>query len=220
MEILVFGHAGRVLLVFPTSKGRFYEYEDYGMIGALWNPIEEGRLQCVCIDGVDIETWYHFDGKPEARLKRHLKYEKYVLQEVVPFIQSRTPDAHITTTGCSFGGFQAMNIFLKYPQFFQRVISIGGIFDVVDFLEGLFTLRAYYNNPLNYLPDMDARGYLKLLRKKDIILVVGENDELLYQNKRLSYVLKKKRIPHILDIWGSGADHHWYWWTQMISKFA
>src|SRR5713101_6302295 len=35
MESLVFGHAGQPIVVFPTSRGRFFEYEDAGMIGAL-----------------------------------------------------------------------------------------------------------------------------------------------------------------------------------------
>ena len=35
MEALIFGHAGTPLLVFPTSMGRFFEYEDRGMIGVL-----------------------------------------------------------------------------------------------------------------------------------------------------------------------------------------
>ncbi len=35
MEMLVFGHAGMPLVVFPTSMGRFFEYEDRGMIGVL-----------------------------------------------------------------------------------------------------------------------------------------------------------------------------------------
>jgi esterase/lipase superfamily enzyme len=35
MELLVFGHAGLPVVVFPTSGGRFYEFEDRGMIAAL-----------------------------------------------------------------------------------------------------------------------------------------------------------------------------------------
>ncbi len=32
MELLIYGHAGARVLVFPTSKGRFYEWEDRGML--------------------------------------------------------------------------------------------------------------------------------------------------------------------------------------------
>lgn len=45
MEALVFGHAGTPLVVFPTSMGRFFEYEDRGMIGVLAPKIERGELQ-------------------------------------------------------------------------------------------------------------------------------------------------------------------------------
>ena len=44
MEALVFGHAGTPLMVFPTSQGRFFEYEDRGMIGALAAKIDSGEL--------------------------------------------------------------------------------------------------------------------------------------------------------------------------------
>jgi len=56
METLVFGHSGMPLLVFPTSMGRFYEYEDRGMIDVLAGRIERGELQVFCPDAVDLES--------------------------------------------------------------------------------------------------------------------------------------------------------------------
>ncbi|MGA7243484.1 MAG: hypothetical protein WBX19_09890, partial [Terracidiphilus sp.] len=55
MELLVFGHAGLPVLVFPTSGGRFYEFEDRGMIGAVGGRVEKGDLQFFCVDSVDME---------------------------------------------------------------------------------------------------------------------------------------------------------------------
>ena len=55
MEALVYGHAGQPMLVFPSSMGRFFEYEDSGMIGALAGKIEAGQLQVFCADSVDTE---------------------------------------------------------------------------------------------------------------------------------------------------------------------
>ena len=43
MELLVFGHSGLPVLVFPTSGGRYYEFEDRGMIGAVAGRVEHGR---------------------------------------------------------------------------------------------------------------------------------------------------------------------------------
>jgi esterase/lipase superfamily enzyme len=45
MELLVFGHAGARLLVFPTSKGKYYEWEDRGMMRVLGDHIDSGNLQ-------------------------------------------------------------------------------------------------------------------------------------------------------------------------------
>jgi esterase/lipase superfamily enzyme len=35
MELLVFGHYGRPLLVFPSAQGRFFDYESNHMIETL-----------------------------------------------------------------------------------------------------------------------------------------------------------------------------------------
>src|SRR6266550_1442466 len=59
MEALVFGHAGRPLLVFPSSQGRFFEYEDAGMIRTLAPKIDAGQLQVFCVDSVDSESLYN-----------------------------------------------------------------------------------------------------------------------------------------------------------------
>jgi len=41
MELLVFGERGRPVLVFPTSMGRFFQWEDFGMIAHLQRRIDE-----------------------------------------------------------------------------------------------------------------------------------------------------------------------------------
>src|SRR3954454_4789437 len=85
MELLVFGHHGAPVLVFPTSQGRFFEYEDRGMVNALAEHLEQGWIQLICVDSVDAESWYCTWAHPAGRIFRHMQYEAYVLQEVVPF---------------------------------------------------------------------------------------------------------------------------------------
>ncbi|MDW8326903.1 MAG: hypothetical protein RMK99_10080, partial [Anaerolineales bacterium] len=53
MELLLFGYGGARMLVFPTSLGRFYEWEDRGMIEALREHLERGWIQMFCVDSVD-----------------------------------------------------------------------------------------------------------------------------------------------------------------------
>ena len=42
MELKIYGHAGKPILVFPAQGGRFYEYEDFGMVEACRGSIEAG----------------------------------------------------------------------------------------------------------------------------------------------------------------------------------
>ena len=58
MELLVFGHGGARMIVFPTSRARFFEYEDRSMVAALGDHIESGRLQLFCVDSVDAESFW------------------------------------------------------------------------------------------------------------------------------------------------------------------
>src|SRR5713226_9714006 len=83
MELLHFGSSGRALLAFPTSMGRFYQWEDFGLIGAIADWIDRGDLQVICVDSVDGESWYARGSPPAQRVARHLQYETYILDEVM-----------------------------------------------------------------------------------------------------------------------------------------
>ena len=89
MELLVFGHGGARVLVFPTSRGRFYEWEDRGMFGphGLGHHIAQGWLQVYCVDSVDAESWYNYAAHPGHRGWRQTQYLNYVAGEVLPFTQ-------------------------------------------------------------------------------------------------------------------------------------
>jgi len=129
MELLVFGHAGNPALVFPTSCGRFFEFEDRGMVAAVAEKIEHGHLQLFCVDSVDSESWYNRAVAPRWRIARHLQYEQYLLQEVVPFIQQGNGTPNLAAVGCSFGGYHAVNLALRHPDLVTAFLSMGGAFD-------------------------------------------------------------------------------------------
>src|SRR5919198_404027 len=77
MELLIFGHGGARVVVFPTSMGRFFEWEDRGMIHALGDHLENGWLQLYCVDSVDEESWYARWKHPHHRAIRHAQYDAY-----------------------------------------------------------------------------------------------------------------------------------------------
>ena len=43
MELLVFGHAGAKVLMFPTRDGRFWEYEKLGLVESLRDKLQAGQ---------------------------------------------------------------------------------------------------------------------------------------------------------------------------------
>lgn len=89
MELLVFGHAGAKVLVFPTRCGRFYEYEEMGLVEALRHKIDQGFLQLYCVDSIDEESFYCCWNHPADRVHRHMQYESYLLHEVLPLMWAK-----------------------------------------------------------------------------------------------------------------------------------
>lgn len=218
MELLVFGHAGLPLLVFPTSMGRFFDYESRGMIGAISAKIERGEIQAFCVDSVDAESWYNKSVPPRDRAVRQVEYDRYLLDEVVPFIRERN-GAAVVTTGCSFGGYHAFNFALRHPDLVAGAVSMGGAFDIHQFLDGYFDDNCYYNCPPDFLPGLTDPWYLDRYRNLKLVLATGERDICLDENLRLAGILRSKNIPHWLDVWGDGAGHDWQWWHGMAQKF-
>jgi esterase/lipase superfamily enzyme len=217
MELLVFGHAGNPVVVFPTSMGRFYDYEDRNMIRLIGGHYENGWTQTFCVDSVDKESWYNKQVHPAVRAARHNQYDAYMYQEVIPFIQARNPNP-ITVTGCSFGGYHTLNFALRHPDVVSRAVSMSGAFDVHQFSNGHYDEGFYFNCPPDFLPGLSDPWYLERYRRMHLVLGVGEHDICLADNVRMAEILDRKNIPHELDIWG-GYPHDWPLWEQMVLKF-
>lgn len=220
MEMLVFGHAGTAILVFPTSMGKFYEYEDRGMIQAIAGRIEEGALQVFCVDSIDSESWYNKAIHPRDRVLRHNQYEQYILQEAIPFARSKNNSQKLVVTGCSFGGYHAVNFSLKHPEFVTDCVSMGSVFDIHSYLNGYYDEDCYFNCPTDFVPNLNDEWYLHLYRTRvRFVLATGEHDMCWDANVRMSHIMNAKSIPHWLDVWGDQTGHDWPWWQKMAQKY-
>ena len=215
MELLVFGHAGARVLVFPTSMGRFYEFEDRGMVDALGEHLERGWIQLYCVDSLDGETFYNRGAHPGWRIRRHTQYEHYILHEVLPLSQQKNPNPFLMSVGCSFGAYHAVNIAFRHPHLFGRVIGMSGKYDMSDFFDGYYDPEIYFHTPMHYLPNLTDPSLLEAMRRMDIILAVGAEDPHVEENRQLSGILWSKDIWHALRIW-DGWAHDWPYWQQMI----
>jgi esterase/lipase superfamily enzyme len=221
MEMLVFGHDGLPAVVFPTSCGRFFEFEDRGMVGAVADKIENGRLQLFCVDSADAESWYNTRVGADWRVARHVSYENYVLRDVLPLVRLKNHRQQLASVGCSFGGFHAMNIALRHPHLFSGALSMSGAFDLrgLGFLSGHEDAGAYFNLPLDYVPNIHDHEYLEAMRRNTYVLATGVHDQCWNDNERLAQVMRNKGIPVRLDVWGDSAGHDWPWWMRMAQVY-
>ena len=219
MEMLVFGHGGAAVLVFPTSMGRFYQYEDFGMVATLAHHIEQGWIQLFCVDSVDPESWYNTAIHPHDRAVRQNQYDAYLLNEALPFIRSRNHSGYLIVTGNSFGAYHSVNFTLRHPEQVNRVIAISGAYNVPGPLRGYYDDDIYFNSPVDFLPNLSDDRFLGPLRHQvEMKLVVGGPPDICYQGtQRFAGIMAAKGLPHTLDIWDQ-AWHDWPWWKQMILK--
>jgi esterase/lipase superfamily enzyme len=191
-------------VVFPTSQGRFFEFEDRGMVSAVADKIEGGQLQLFCVDSVDSESWYNRNVGPDWRVARHIQYENYILRDVLPFIRSMNQRPQLASVGCSFGGYHALNIALRHPHLFSGCLSMSGAFD----------LKA-----MDYVPNISDHMYLEQLRRNTYVLATGVHDQCWNDNERMAAAMRAKGIPVRLDVWGDDTGHDWPWWQRMAQEY-
>jgi esterase/lipase superfamily enzyme len=214
MELLRFGHAGQPVVAFPTSMGRFFQWEDFGLIGVLASRLAAGAVQVWCVDSVDEESWYSRERSPEARVERHLEYERYVVEEVLPDVP-----APPVLAGPSFGAFHAVLLCLRHPGRFQGWIALSGVFDNGRWLDGHTSEETYLTNPLAFVPGLTDELYLAPLRAmRPAILATGSEDDNVRDSVKLAELLRTRGVDVQLDLW-PGWQHDWPYWRRMLDWY-
>ncbi len=218
-EMLVFGESGIPLILFPTSKGKYYEVKDFGLINSIEKCIDEGKIKVYCPDSIDQMSWYNYIIHPADRVKTHLAYEQVILNDVIEFAKFETGQDKVGLAGCSFGAYHAMNIALKYPDKISSVICLSGTYDIKPHILGFYNDDCYFNNPFDYMPNLNDAWYLENIRKIKIFIGVGEHDFYTNENRRLSEILNSKKIDHYFEI-RANAYHDWPYWREMFTEYV
>lgn len=224
MELKVYGWYGKPMLVFPAQGGRFYEYEDFKMIDAISDYIEAGKIKVYTVDSIDNQSWANYGIHPADRARRHEDYDRYITQEVAPFIidNCASTSQRFIVTGVSMGAYHAGNFFFRHPDIFDTLIAISGLFQLRIFIGDYSDDNVYFNSPLYYLPNIDDPWYLDQYRNSRIIVGVGQGSwegDMLADARELQRILSEKNIPHWVDYWGHDVNHDWPWWRQMMPYF-
>jgi len=226
MELLIFGHAGAKVLMFPTRDGNFCEYEKLDVVASLADKVDAGLLQLYCIEGLARETFYDAGRPPADRIRRHAAFEDYILNEVLPLMAWTNPHDCTMAMGCSLGAFQAASLVLRHPHLFRKLVAFSGRFDLTmkvegfdDLFDGYYSDDIYFHTPTHFLPGLACEWRLEKLRQLDIVLTVGKDDPFLDNNLRLSRLLDEKSVRHRLHFW-DGRAHRARAWREMAPLYV
>ncbi len=230
MEYKVYGHAGKPCLAFPCQNGRFYDYENRGLINELSWYIDQGKIQIFCVDSIDIDSWSAENKNPRWRMETQEAYFNYIIKEIVHRIYEINTYGNgggvasgILAFGCSMGAYHAMNFFVRKPDIFDAVLALSGIYHSGFFVKDYADDLTFLNSPLDSLKCMNFdHPYLDLYRRSQIILCVGQGaweTECIADTKAVEYELKRHNIPAWVDYWGYDIPHDWPSWLKQAPYF-
>lgn len=217
-EMITFGDAGYPVIVFPASLGRHHQVRDFKLLDSAAHLVKEGKLKIYCPDGIDGESWYNKTISPADRVRAHMAYEQTILNDVVSRALKETGQTRVAVAGPGFGGYHAMNFALRHPDRVGYCICLGGSFDIRSFLDDHYDEDCYFNNPVEFLPNLNDAWFLGHVRRMGIILGTGDRDGCRERNHEFSRLLTAKGVPHFLDD-RKWCGHDWSHWREMFAHY-
>ncbi|MCW2809555.1 MAG: hypothetical protein JWP61_13 [Friedmanniella sp.] len=225
LTVIAYGHYGRPVLVFPSEAGRAWDFEANGMVEAVADLVDAGRVKLFCVDSLDADTWSDQGLPTEERALRHEVYTRWLTHRVVPLIHDETaPGTEIITLGVSLGAYHAVHFSLQRADLAPLAIGLSGNYDVTTW--GSWGDRGdatYFANPSDYVPNLTG-DHLEWLRSRlSVLLVAGQGawethpTQALPSTVRMASMLQEKGIRCELDLWGQDVSHDWEWWQRQLA---
>ena len=88
-----------------------------------------------------------------------------------------------------------MALALRHPYTFTSCVTMGGAFDISQFLDGYFDEDCYFLNPPSFLPGLADAYYLDQFRRNKWVLVTGDHDICRAPNEQFSALLQRQGHP-------------------------
>jgi len=220
--VVVHGHWGPPMLLFPTSGGDEEEYERQGLIAAIAEFIDAGTVKAFCVNVNHGDSFANRSAHPLHRSWMQRQYDAYIRHEVIPFARAhcQSPDAPVWTMGASLGAYHAANTLFKYPDVVKRCFALSGVYDMKRFMNGAYDDNFYFNNPVDYLANIADSWMLNQLASCDIHIATGSGPfEHSGDAYRLSEILASRGIGHHLDDWGPLGGHDWPYWKHQMREY-
>jgi esterase/lipase superfamily enzyme len=214
-----YGHFGPPLVVFPSASGMAHEWDSHGMVEALGDWLEAGKLKLYCTESNVAEAWTRKQEHPALRIKRHQAFENYVVSELVDYIREDcgSEDIPLAASGTSLGALYAANFALKFPAVFRYALCLSGRYDVNWLTDGFSNEDIYFNNPMAYVAQLNGEHLDRVRDQTHLTLVCGQGqweDGNIEETHAFADLLDSKGISHKRDLWGREVSHEWVWWRR------
>ncbi len=162
------------------------------------------------------------------------KYESYIVQELVPEIDSKfrtlATRENRFIAGLSMGGYGSLKFGLKYPQKFAAVGSFSGALRATDWTDkvigewlaksimSVFGAAESENRKANDIYRL-AREWPadKTKELPFIYLDCGTEDFLIENSHDFAKILREKKIPH--EFRELPGKHDWVYWNLQVQEF-
>ncbi len=162
MELKVYGHWGKPYIVFPSSRGRYFDFEGMGMVAAI-----AGFIESRARSSSTASTAWTANRGTTMRCRRR-NATPATRPTTATWSRRSSPSSGATAscrtqrvmaTGCSMGAYHAVNFFLKHPDLFEGTIALSGLYrlDRPEFNLGPADLPAVYHNSPDRLPAKPQR---------------------------------------------------------------
>ena len=225
LRVVRHGHWGRPLLAFPSEGGSAGDFEANGMLDAVGDLVDAGRVSVFAVDSVDGWSWSDRSVPTEERARRHGAYEAWLDHAVIPWVAEQTGGVlDLVTCGVSLGAYHAVQFGLRRPDVVGLAIGLSGNYDPTTWNPwGETGEAAWLANPTAYLPGLHGEHLDRIHERLSVLLVVGEGPfevsptGSLPSTRAFADLLGHKGIRHELDVWGHDSAHDWPWWLRQLA---
>jgi S-formylglutathione hydrolase FrmB len=154
------------------------------------------------------------------------KYESYVLEELIPDVDSRFRTIRDRSgrgiAGCSMGGYGALKFGLKHPEMFTLAASMSGALDTTKRTDDESIMQTFGDagSMVRKSNDIErlAREFPaeRITQLPYLYLDCGRDDPWLAINSRFADILTERRMTH--EYRQVPGGHIWPYWDRQVRE--
>ena len=176
-DLVVYGSTGRPAIAFPEGDSSCLSWENNGMVDAVADLVDAGKVQLFCVDTSDSESWHAHGALREYRLENLEGFFAFVEGELATFIKKVSgPKELPLVLGAGMGALNATIAMLRRPKDYSGLLALSGTYDVHQLIEGDLDEPWRAFSPFDLLADLTSRkAEATLLRERQLAFVCGQH---------------------------------------------